>query len=169
MRHTMLYYVWGRDFPRFPKLVRRKDIDLTNNIAVRLKPTRRAAVIAPLRFMSVPAIGTSLGGVPFVLQHDGDPFRFCFVLNELSDLTVIPSADFLVRLLAERYFIGNVFNIAHNDSACIALNGDADNLATDLVRHIGDHPFVMGFHPRLGPNKSLVAAATSLLSGNSSV
>lgn len=118
MRHTMLYGCWGWDLPRFTKLECRKDIDLTNNIAVSLKLTRRAAIIAPLGFVAIPAGWASLRRVVFVLQHYGDPFCFCFVLNKLSDLTVIPSAHFLVSLFAKIDFIGNVLNIDKQVDSC---------------------------------------------------
>ena len=161
----MLDNGWGRDFAGFPKLVRRKDVDLTNHIAVRLKPTRRAAVIAPLWFVSIPAGWTSLGGVALILQDNCDPFGLRFVLYEFSDLTMIPTTDFLVGLLAQINAVGNIFDVAQHDSACAPSEGFIHDRATNLMFHIVGNPIMLGLHSGLGTHQLFIAATAFLFLG----
>ena len=119
----MLDNYWRGYLARLTKPMSGKDVDLSNYISVRLKPAGRAAIIAPPGFMSMSATWTSLTTVGFVLQFNGYSFGYGLVLREGANLTVIPSTNFLIDLLAQVDPIGYVPHVTYNDGISLALNG----------------------------------------------
>src|SRR6476660_2118268 len=79
VRDTILDHGGSRDLAGLPVLVLRQDVHLSHHVAMRLKPTGRALVLAPPRFVAMPAARTGLGRVLLVLQLDLDPIGFRLV------------------------------------------------------------------------------------------
>jgi len=160
----MLYDTRGGDKPRLTMLEDRKDIDLTDHIAMRLKPTRRATIVAPSWFVAPLAGGASLRTIPLFDQLDGDPFGFSFVLDKFSDLAMVPTADFLIGLFTQVHAIGNISHIADYDFVSFVRNGNIYDSATNLVFDIAHDPLVLGLHPGLRAQQPPVATAAFFLS-----
>jgi len=113
----MLYNRRCWDIARCTRLEDRKDIYLPNNVSMRLKLTDRTLEIASAGFVSMLALWTSFAGLVFGYHHQLDRVptgRSCgFVLDQLLDLTMMPTTDLLVRLFAQIHFVANVPNVAH--------------------------------------------------------
>jgi len=142
------------------ELKRRKDIDLPNNVSVRLKTTGRTTKQPSPGLVSKRTCWTSLGCVVFILQYHSDSLCFCFVLDKRASLSVIPTAEFLVGLLAKVDFIGSITDIADNDSRSLALNCRINYCPAHFVFNVAHHSLVLGAHSRASTNKSLITATT---------
>ncbi len=86
---------------------------------------------------------TGFAGVVFIHHDQLYSFGFGFILNQLLDLTMIPTANLLIRLFAKVHFVANVANVAHRNGVRLTFDGDVDNRATDLVLHIADDRTMM--------------------------
>ncbi len=143
---------------RFTMLMGRKDIDLTHDITMRLKPTGRAAIIAPPWFVSMRAVGAGLRSVRFVLRYRLNTFCFGLVFNIRTDIAVMPSANLLIVLLAKVDTIGNILDVAIDNLVGFKFNSNVNYLAAYLVGNIAHHLIMFGNHARLGTNQFAVTA-----------
>lgn len=157
------------NFTRFAILEGRQDVDLSHDIAVRLKATERAAKDAPSWFVSLATIRTSLAGVMFVYEDDGDAHRVGLVLGHFADFAMRPTADLLVGLLAERRSIGHSADVAHRNRAGLSLDRHIDNGPADLVFDVADNTRVVRFHAGLGAHEFLVALRAFNLTADGAV
>ncbi len=165
MRDTILD-VGGRwNLTRATELVRRKDIDLSHKIAMRLKLTDRTLIVAPSGFVSISAIRTSFAGVVLILQHNSDAFGLGFIFDKGAYFAVIPLAGALVVDFASINAIGQISNIAIDD--CIGLTGDGliYNCTADLMLNIAHHLVVLAFTAGLSAQQLFIASATLRFTG----
>jgi hypothetical protein len=102
------------------------------------------------------ALWTGLAGVVLILKHYSDAFSLRFVLDIGPNFAVAPSADFLVALLRQVYFISDIPDIACNDGACLPFNSHIDDSSTDLMLHVPQDMGMFGFHACLRSHEALV-------------
>lgn len=140
---------------------------MSNNVAVRLKLASRAAIGAPLGFVSVSAGWAGLGRVMLILERYGDPFRFCFVRCESTNFAVIPTTDFLIGLFPQINPISDVLDVTHDNGCRATGKRFIDDGAANLVFNVAGNALVLGFHAAFGPDQLLIAAASFVLAGNS--
>src|SRR4029077_21165874 len=146
VRDTILDHRWSWDLARLSVSVHRQDVDLTHHVAMRLKPTGRALVLAPPRFVAMPATGTGLGRVLLIHQLDFDPFGCRLVLDVPANFAVVPLAHFLVVLSPLVDSVGDVPHVADHDGPGLLRDGRIHNRAADLVFHVPHHSVVLGLH-----------------------
>ena len=79
---------------------------------------------------------------------------------------MIPTADFLIRTLAEAYAIGGISHIANDDGPGFAFYSYADDGPADLVLHVSNRAPVLPVHPGARAQKPSVSPATFLLSAD---
>ena len=133
VRDTMLYHGGNGEFPRYAVEVCRKDVDLTDHIAVSAETTRPTGIDPAAWFVPMSAVWTGLAGVMLVLQHHPYAFRARFVRDIGADFAVIPLAHALVVRGTLVDAISDIPHIAHHDGVGLACNSPLDNGTADFV------------------------------------
>jgi hypothetical protein len=120
-----IHWHWRRaDLPHIASDLATEDVDRSDHISMCLKPTDRAAVYAPRRFVAMIAvrIGTGFARMLLIDQKNTHAFRLSLVAQIGTQLAVPPGAQPLVLLSSSAPAIRNVAHIPDRECPSLLLN-----------------------------------------------
>ncbi len=113
---------------RFSGVVLTQDVGTAHAVSMGLTTASRAAIEAPLGFVTVQAGRTGLAGIGCRAKGDGDPCRCCLVFDVLPLAATRPHADLLLCLGVEVLASGHVAPIPDHQRAHLAAWGQGSRL-----------------------------------------
>src|SRR5260221_2352971 len=144
--------VCGRkDMPRLTRKVLREQVGTAHGVPMRCTTTSRAAIHAPLGFVTVQATTpiwqgarTGLTGIGLLDQANGNPRRFRLVGDVSALASVRPEANLLLAFGVHPLAIRHVAHIADHQRAHLALRGPGDDGTTDFVLQVPGAALLFG-------------------------